>query len=272
MKKLILITIMSTVTIGCSQVNTGEVGIKTSFGKVDGPALSSGLYFYIPFVSHISILSTRVQTVSADSQAASKDLQNVQTQITMNYHLGTQDPVSHFTRLGSDQTVIEDNIVKPAMSEVFKAVVAQYNAEELITKRDVVSQQIESMLSAKLKQYDLYVDSISITGFNFSPAYAQAIEAKQVAEQHAGAAKNVLVQKKIEAEQQIVQAQADAQSMALRKQSITPELIQWRQLDILQTAVEKWGGATPSTYISYGSGSNSIIPSPLMLNIPNQGK
>lgn len=259
-KKLLLMSSVFILT-ACSQVETGEVGVKTSFGKVDNTALTPGLYWYMPGVSKINILSTRVQTVEADSQAASKDLQNVQTQLTLNYHLGTQDPVSHFVRLGADQTTIENNIVKPAMSEAFKAIVAQYNAEELITKRDAVSTNITDLLNKKLKQYDLYVDSISVTNFKFSDAYAQAIEQKQVAEQNANKAKNDLQRITVEAQQRVVEAQADAQAMSLRKQAVTPELIQLKQLEIQAQMITKWNGQLPT----YMMGNSS--PMSMMLNV-----
>jgi prohibitin 2 len=260
MKKLTLL-IMAAGIAACSQVETGEVGLKTSFGKVNGNALSPGLYWYMPGISRINILSTRVQTVEQDSQAASKDLQNLQTQLTLNYHLGAQDPVSHFVRLGADQTTIENSIVKPAMSETFKAVVAQFNAEELITKRETVSNYITDTLNKKLKQYDLYVDSISVTNFKFSDAYAQAIEQKQVAEQNANKAKNDLQRINVEAQQTVVKAQAQAQAMQLQKQVATPELIQLKRLEIQSQMISKWNGRLPT----YMMGSNN--PTSILLNV-----
>lgn len=248
MKKILLLSSILSVS-ACSQIDTGEVGIKTTQGKVSGNALSPGLYFYMPGISSIHILTTRVQTVEQDSQAASKDLQNVQTQITLNYHLGMQDPIAHYTRLGDDQIRIENTIVKPAMSEAFKAVVAQFTAEELITKREAVSNMIITVLGNRLKQYDLFVDSISITGFKFSDAYSSAIEAKQVAEQNANKAKNDLQRIQVEAQQKVVEAKAQADAMALQKQVVTPELIQLKQLEIQQKIADKWNGAYPATYV-----------------------
>lgn len=255
MKKM-LISLLILSAVACSQVDTGEVGIKTTYGKVSSGALSPGLYWYIPGVSDIHILNTKVQTVEQDSQAASRDLQNVQTQLTLNYHLGAQDPIGHYSRLGSDQNDIEIKIVKPAMSEAFKSVVAQYNAEELITKREAVSNTIVSTLSARLKQYDLFVDSVSVTNFKFSDAYANAVEAKQVAEQDANRAKNVLQKAQIEAQQKVVEAKAQADAMTLQRQVVTPELIQLKQLEIQSKMIDKWNGAYPTTYV----GSSTNIP------------
>lgn len=263
MKKLLITLSTSLALVACSQVNNGETGVQTNFGKAQTPALSPGLYFYMPFMSEIHILNTKVETVEQDSQAASNDLQNVQTQLTLNYHLGAQDPVTHYTRLGDNQKQIEASIVKPAMSEAFKSVVAQYTAEQLITKRAIVSTLIESTLAARLKQYDLYVDSASITNFKFSEAYSNAVEAKQVAEQNAGKAKNDLVTATINAQQRVVEAKAQADAMQLQKQVVTPELLSLKQMDIQSKMVDKWNGAFPATYMS---GSNPMT----LLNLSNK--
>ena len=242
MKKTLYLLLTAASLAACSRIDTGEVGIETTNGKVSTGALSPGLYFYMPIFSSMHILNTKVQTVAQDSQGASKDLQNVQTQITLNYHLGATDPISHYSRLGDDQTLVENTIVKPAMSEAFKSVVAQYTAEELITKRALVSLTVESTLSDRLKQYDLFIDSVSITNFEFSKAFSEAIEAKQVAEQNANKAKNDLARIQVEAQQQIVEAQAKAQAMTSQKQAISPELLQLK-------LIEKWDGHYPTTYM-----------------------
>lgn len=250
MKKTLYILMAAATLSACSRIDTGEVGIKTTNGKISSGALSPGLYFYMPIFSSMHILNTKVQTVAQDNQGASKDLQNVQTQIALNYHLGAADPISHYTRLGNNQEQIENTIVKPAMSEAFKSVVAQYTAEELITKRSIVSSTVQTTLADRLKQYDLFIDSVSITNFEFSEAFSNAIEAKQVAEQHANKAKNDLARIQIEAQQQIVEAQAKAQAMTSQKQAISPELLQLK-------LIEKWDGKLPVNYM--GNNPNILM-------------
>lgn len=251
MKKLIIL--LSIYVNGCAQIESGQIGVETHWGKAETTAYSPGVYFYNPISTTMYKLNTKVQTVEQYSQAASKDLQNVNTQITLNYHLGAQNPVEHYVRLGADQGSIEVSIVKPAMSETFKAIVAQYNAEELIVKRELVSNAIVNFLNNKLKQYDLYVDSVSITNFSFSDAYSKAIEAKQVAkqvaEQHASKAINDLTRIKVEAQQKIVEAQATATSMSLQRQVVTPELIQLKQLEIQSKMLDHWDGRLPTTML-----------------------
>lgn len=250
MKSLVIGLIVSLIVVilgfsGCTQVNTGEVGVKTVFGKVSGEPLPPGIYFTSPIGTTIHILNTRVQTTTADSQAASKDLQVVHTAITMNYNLSTSDPRGFFTRLGNDQRSIQNSIVIPAMSETFKAVVADFTAEQLIDMRPQVSLRIESLLTTKLKQYDLFVDSISITNFQFSDSFNEAIEAKVTAQQSVLKAENDLQRIKIEAEQKITEAEANATAMQSQKAQVTPEILQME-------AIKKWDGHLPQ-YVTGGS-------------------
>lgn len=258
-KKISTIILLATSLGACSIVENGNVGVQTTWGKVSSVPLTPGFYWYNPFSSRIVKLDTKVRTVSQSSQAASRDLQNIETQITLNYHLGALDPINHFIRLGSDQIGLENNIVKPATSEAFKSVVAQFNAEELITKREAVSGEINKALTVKLKQYDLFVDSMSITNFAFSKGYSDAIEAKQIAEQHANKAKNDLARITIEAQQKVVEAKGQADAMQLQKSVVTPELISLKQLEIQSKMIDKWNGALPT----YNSGNNPLT----MLNI-----
>jgi regulator of protease activity HflC (stomatin/prohibitin superfamily) len=253
---LLLIVLLNSYSV----VQNGEVGIKTTWGKASNIPIHPGLYFYVPIGVKIVKLDTKVRTISQTSEAASRDLQNVDTKITLNYHLGALDPVNHFTRLGNDIEGLERNIVKPATSEVFKAIVSKYNAEELITKRDIVSNDITKALTSKLSQYDLFVDSMSITNFSFSKGYSEAIEAKQIAEQHANKAKNDLIRISIEAQQKVVEAKGQADAMLLQKAVITPELIELKQIEIQSKMVDKWSGNLPVTYM----GSNNPM---MMLNI-----
>jgi len=232
-----------------SVVQNGEVGVMTKWGKASSMALPPGFYWYNPIGGKVVKLDTKVRTVSQTSEAASRDLQNVDTKITLNYHLGALDPVNHFIRLGNDQEGLEKNIVKPATSEVFKAIVAKFNAEELITRREIVSTDINKALTSKLAQYDLFVDSMSITNFSFSKGYSEAIEAKQIAEQHANKAKNDLIRITIEAQQKVVEAKGQADAMQLQKAVITPELIALKQLEIQSKMIDKWSGNLPVTYM-----------------------
>lgn len=225
----------------CTQVNTGQIGIKTTFGAVTGDPLPPGIYFVAPFVTDVHSLNTRIITTVVNSEAASKDLQVVDTAITLNYNLSTHDPKEFFIRLGNNQDLINASIVSPAINETFKAVVAQFTAEQLISQRDLVSKSIEDLLTTKLKQYDLFIDSISITSFKFSDAFNEAIEAKVTAQQKVLTAENDLQRIKVEAQQKIAEAQANATAMQSQAQTVTPEILQME-------AIKKWDGHLPDVW------------------------
>ncbi len=96
------------------------------------------------------------------------------------------------------------------------------------------------------------VVQLSITDFQFSSAFQQAIEAKVTAVQQALEAENALIRVEFEAKQQIARAQAEARGLELQKSQITPMLIQLRQIEVQRTAVEKWNGVMPSVVTSGG--------------------
>src|SRR5690606_1572799 len=140
----------------------------------------------------------------------------------------------------------KNRIVDPAISESLKAVTAQYTAEDLISKRSEVSAKVKETLMAKLGQYNMVLDEINITEFKFSEEFDRAIEQKQIAEQQALKAKLDLERVKVEKEQEITRAEAQAEALRLQKQEVTPELIQLRQIEAQLKAIEKWDGRLPS--------------------------
>ncbi|MNW54315.1 SPFH domain / Band 7 family protein [compost metagenome] len=143
---------------------------------------------------------------------------------------------------GSFDTII----ISPAVQEIVKEVTAKYQAEDLIAKRDVVASEISDKLTAHLARYYLIVNDINIVNFQFSEAFNQSIEAKQVAQQQALKASNDLKRIEIEAQQKIAQAEAEAKALKLKKQEVTPELVQLKQIEVQEKALEKWDGKLPS--------------------------
>lgn len=227
-----------------SRVGAGEVGIVTMFGKTRDTLLHPGIHFLNP-LSSVHKLSLRVLTTHNESQAASSDLQNVDTVITLNYSLDGTRAKDLYKQIGFDRDNIENSIIQPAINETSKAVVAKFNAEDLINERAKVSKEIEILLSSKLKSYFIRVRSLNITNFKFSGTFNSAIDAKVIAQQNILTEKNNLSKIKIEAEQRVVSAKADADAMKVKRMEITPELIQLKKLENEQLAIQKWDGKLP---------------------------
>ncbi len=142
---------------------------------------------------------------------------------------------------------LDEKIIIPRISEVVKAVTAQYKAEELLKKRTEVKQKIDDKIHASLKPYDLVVEDIQLTGFDFSEKFTNAIETKQEEEQRALTAQNILARNKTEAEARIVKAEAEAEAIRIQSQAIQSQ----GGSDYVQLkAIEKWDGKLPQ----YSSG------------------
>ncbi|MCM3763782.1 prohibitin family protein [Neobacillus niacini] len=234
------------VVVGFSSVTTveaGNRGVLVQLGEVKPTILSEGLHFRIPFIQSVQQIEVRVQKEESSQSAASKDLQIVTTKVAVNYSVDPEAVNKLYQEIGMDY---RSRIVDPAIAEALKAVTAQYTAEELISKRPEVSAKVKDMLADKLTKYFMLLEDINIKEFAFSEEFNKAIEAKQTAEQNALRAQRDLERIKIEAEQKVAQAGAEAEALRLKKQEVTPELIQLKQIEVQEKALEKWDGRLPN--------------------------
>jgi regulator of protease activity HflC (stomatin/prohibitin superfamily) len=187
-------------------------------------------------------MDVKVQKAQTDASSASSDLQDVTLSVALNYHIIPDKANVVYQTIGIE---FKERIIDPAIQEVTKAVSAKYSAEELITKRPAVSTAMKEALVERLLASNIAVDAVSIVNFNFSKVFMDAIEAKQTAEQHALKAKRDLDRIKIEAEQKIAAATAEAEALRLQRVSISPDLIELRKIEANLKAIEKWNGILP---------------------------
>ena len=137
--------------------------------------------------------------------------------------------------------------------KLIKSVTAQYNVQELVSKRPEVRDKIEAFVTARLMPYHIVAETTSITNFKFSDQYEQSIEAKVTAQQNAEKALNDLARIKTEAQQKIEQAKGEAEALKSQKEQITPELLQLRTIEMLS---KNWDGHLPTTIV----GGNGAFP------------
>lgn len=204
---------------------------------IDQTPMSEGFHFKLPFIESVTKYEVRTQKVEVEASSASKDLQIVSSVIALNYHVDPNAAPTLFQEVGIDYA---NRIISPAIQESVKSVTATFNAEELITKRPQVSTEMREILKIRLQVNGIIVDQFSIIDFAFSPEFDRAIEAKQVAEQQALKAERDLERIKIEKEQKITQAEAEAESIRIQSAALR------QNQDILQLrAIEKWDGVLP---------------------------
>jgi len=231
------------------QIGAGERGIVLNFGAVQENVLGEGLHLRIPIMQNIIPMDVQVQKSLTNAAASSSDLQEVSSEVAINYHINPDKANIVYQSIGIH---FKDRIIDPAVQEVVKAVTARYTAEELITKRPAVSDAMKSTLTERLIAHNIAVDAFSIVGFSFSKIFMEAIESKQTAEQLALKAKRDLERIKIEAEQKITAARAEAESLRLQREIISPELIELRKVEANLKAIDKWNGILPQVTGSGG--------------------
>ena len=224
------------------QVGAGQRGIVLNFGAVQKQVLEEGLHFRIPLMQEVVFMDVKLQKAETDAAAASADLQDVSSRVALNYHIVPDKANVVYQKIGLQ---FKERIIDPAILEVVKAVTAKYTAEELITKRPAVSEAMRLALMERLIVNNIAVDAFSIVIFSFSKIFTEAIESKQTAEQLALKAKRDLDRIKIEAEQKITAARAEAESLRLQRANISPDLIELRKIEANMKAIEKWNGVLP---------------------------
>ncbi len=234
-KQVLLFVIVALIVVGLlssvTMIDTGKIGVVTTFGKVTGRELDAGVSLRWPIVNSVTVYDVKIQKEETENQAATKDLQNVTAKLVINYALNRGSVSEIHKTIGQDY---KDKIIEPISRETFKSIAAKYNASELITKRQDLKDQVQQLLSERLNKYGVGVKDVNITNFQFSDNFAKAIEEKQVAQQNAERAKFNLEAAKTDAEAQKVQAQ-----------TLSKEFLQ-------KMAIEKWDGKMPQ-YVGGGS-------------------
>lgn len=228
-------------------VNAGERGVVMRLGKVQDTILDEGIHPIVPIVTSVRRLSVRVQKNDLKSDAASKDLQKVTTDLTVNWHIDPNKVNKVFQQVGSEEQIV-NSIITPSVSEVLKAATAKKTAEGIIIERTELKAEIDKNLKTRLEAYGIMVDDVSLVNFSFSPEFSKAIEAKQIAEQEAKQADFLALKASKDAAAEVNRAKGQAESQRLVRQTLTPELLQ-------KQAIEKWNGQFPTVM-----GGNGALP------------
>ncbi len=277
MKKNLIITgvVIVVLLVGfltcTATVETGYTGIVTTFGKVEDVTLEAGLHFKSPF-QRIIAMDNREQKTSFTTEAFSSDIQQVDITGSINYAINKSTAMNLFKEVGTDYF---NKLVYPRMLEITKGVFSKYSAENLVANREKLSQDIRDGLYEELKDYGINVISLSIENLDFTDAFTDAVEAKQVAAQRKLQAEIEQAQMTMETQQQAerqrinaeaaanvakINADADAYATKVRSEaeaeankkiaeSLTENLIRFNE-------VKNWDGKLP-TYMA-GEGTTTV--------------
>lgn len=251
----VVIVIVSAFSI--SVIPAGHTGVITTFGKVSTTVLDEGLHIKAPW-QKVNKIDNRIVKLTVDTEGSTKDLQQVKTELAVNYRV---DATKSYFILKNVGKTYEDTLVTPATNEVLKAVMAKYSAEECITNRASLSTEIIDSINEKLNKQGIFVEDINIVNFNFSEELNAAIEAKQVAEQNKlkaetekeqtiieakAAAEKKTIAAKANADATLIEAKAEAEANNLLNKSLSNKVINYE-------AVQKWNGELPKVSGSSGT-------------------
>lgn len=236
-------------------IDQTERGILTKFGEVQ-TTLEPGLHFVNPFTSDVHKMDVTVQALEINDLTYSKDSQVVGVTAVVNYQIDPTRVAEVWTEVRKDAEV---RYVVPRSKESLKEVISAYTAQGIIDSRAVLSGEFKSRVIARLEGEGLIVGDVSITNFDFDDSYEAAVANKQVQEQQALAQINITSQEAEKKKQEILRAEALSEKTRLEVQALTAggdDIIRKIQAEAQLEAAKRWNGATPSTMIVSGEGSD----------------
>jgi len=241
--------ILLLILTNCYTVDTGEVVIISTFGKITRVE-NEGLHFKIPFVQGKTFMETREKTyifgrtdeMDTTMEVSTKDMQSITVQASIT------DPEKLYRAFNNKH---EQRFIRPRVKEIIQATIAKYTIEEFVSKRAEISKLIFEDLKDDFSQYGMSVSNVSIVNHDFSDEYERAIESKKVAEQEVEKAKAEQEKLKVEAENRVRLAEyslqekeLQAKANAVESNSLSPQLLR-------KMAIEKWDeGNNGSTLIN----------------------
>lgn len=252
---LIVALVVAIILTGIScvvKVPTGHTGIITTFGRVEDRTLDAGISMKLPW-QNIVKMDNRIQKQTVELYCFSSDIQEVSMVYTVNYQIDKENAQNIYRTIGVNYY---DTAVAPGIMEAVKIVAAQYTAEELVANRSALAIGIEEELATRLAQYDVQLVSTSIEDMDFTDAFTNAVEEKQIATQNKLTAETnaetARIEAQAEADIKVIEAEAEADALLIRAEaeaeandkiaaSLTPAVLE-------KMYYETWNGELPTVY------------------------
>ncbi|QXW65947.1 prohibitin family protein [Streptobacillus moniliformis] len=241
---IIIIAITST---SFYTVNTGEVAIISTFGKVN-KIEGEGLNFKIPFIQSKDMLEIREKIYDFTKENGGDLSLNVSTKDiqTVNIELNVQASISDPEKLyKAFRGYHESRFIRPRVREIVQATISKYTVEEFVSKRTDISKLIFEKLKDDFDVYGLNVSNISIVNHDFSDEYERAIEQKKIAEQAVEKARSEQEKLSVEAENRVKLAEYNLKEKELQAKANQIESNSLSKQLLQKMAIEKWNGELP---------------------------
>uniref|UniRef100_A0A2P2HYZ6 Prohibitin n=1 Tax=Hirondellea gigas TaxID=1518452 RepID=A0A2P2HYZ6_9CRUS len=230
------------------------------FSGVSQTVVGEGTHFYIPWVQRPILFDTRTRPRNVPVVTGSKDLQTVNITLRLLFRPSASALPNIYTTLGTDY---EDRVLPSITNEVLKAVVALFDAGELITQREKVSAKVSELLSERCQQFGLVLDDISITHLTFGREFTMAVELKQVAQQEAERAKFLVDKAEQEKKAAVIIADGEATAARLLAKSFGDAgegLVELRRIETAEDIAYRLSKNRNVTYLP--TGANTLLSLP----------
>ena len=237
LRLLVILLTLALLTSFFVVVPVGSRGVLLRLGAVQDTILSEGFHPLLPIVYSVQPMSVQVQSLVQHSEGASRDLQDVNIDLAVGWHVLAHRVNRVYQQLGDGEAIVK-KVIEPAIEDGLKAVVASFTAEQLITERPQVKSALVQVLTERLQGFDLVLDGIDLVQLEFSNRFREAVEAKQVAEQDARRAEYEALKAQRLAAAKVYLAEGEAKAQQLLQTGLTPEVLQ-------RQAIEKWNGHLP---------------------------
>lgn len=234
-------------------VPTGHIGVVTLYSKVQEKYLDAGFHIVKPFVEDVHDVDIRTQKYQGTVEGSAKDLQIVNVTMSINYQIKPEKASELYAKVGKNYN---DTILNPALQSGLKAAIAKFAAEEMITKRSEVANAITEELNSRLNEYFL-ITAVNLENIGFTDEFNKAVEAKTTNQQKAEAEKAQLEIIKVQNEQKINTAEAEAKVRELQSQSVTDKSLEQLRLEIQREMIQRWDGHYPTTIL--GKDTNTLF-------------
>lgn len=241
------------------------------FDRITGvqkKVIGEGTHFLIPWLQKAVVYDVRTKPKSIATNTGTKDLQMVSLTLRVLHRPEVLQLPTIYQNLGLDY---DERVLPSIGNEVLKAIVAQFDAAELITQREIVSQRIRQELSTRANEFGIRLEDVSITHMTFGQEFTKAVEQKQIAQQDAERAKFLVEKAEQERQASVIRAEGEAESAEYISKALEKAgdgLLLIRRLEASKEIAQTLANSANVTYLpSSNKADASGTPNSLLLNL-----